>query len=54
MRSRAFVVLGILSTALVTGGWLLERGLGGGSTVSVIGPAIICSAGVRVELCGDR
>src|SRR5688500_1180112 len=27
MRSRAFVVLGVLSTALVTGGWLFERGL---------------------------
>ena len=33
MRSRAIVVLGVLSSALVTGGWLVERGFRGGSTV---------------------
>jgi len=34
MRSRAFVVLMVLSTALVTGGWLVSRGLDGASSVS--------------------
>jgi len=47
MRSRAFVVLGILSTALVTGGWLLERGLGGGSTVS--GPRLFDEVMTHIE-----
>ena len=39
MRSRAFVVLGVLSTALVTGGWFFERGLSGGGS-SVSGPRL--------------
>ena len=47
MRSRAFVVLGILSTALVTGGWLLERGLDGGSTVS--GPRLFDEVMTHIE-----
>jgi carboxyl-terminal processing protease len=47
MRSRAFVVLGILSTALVTGGWLLERGLDGGSTVS--GPKLFDEVMTHIE-----
>jgi carboxyl-terminal processing protease len=47
MRSRAFVVLGILSTALVTGGWLLERGLAGGSTVS--GPRLFDEVMTHIE-----
>src|SRR4029078_8353470 len=35
MRSRAFVVIGVLSTALVTGGWFFERGLDArGSSIS--------------------
>ena len=47
MRSRAFVVIGILSTALVTGGWLLERGLDGGSTVS--GPRLFDEVMTHIE-----
>ena len=47
MRSRAFVVLGILSTALVTGGWLLERGLDNGSTVS--GPRLFDEVMTHIE-----
>jgi carboxyl-terminal processing protease len=47
MRSRAFVVLGILSTALVTGGWLLERGLDGGSTIS--GPRLFDEVMTHIE-----
>jgi carboxyl-terminal processing protease len=47
MRSRAFVVLGVLSTALVTGGWLLERGLGGGSTVT--GPRLFDEVMTHIE-----
>src|SRR4030095_10313910 len=47
MRSRAFVVLGILSTALVTGGWLLERGLDGGSSVS--GPRLFDEGMTHIE-----
>jgi len=47
MRSRAFVVLGILSTALVTGGWLLERGLDGGSSVS--GPRLFDEVMTHIE-----
>ena len=50
MRSRAFVVLGILSTALVTGGWLLERGLDGGSTVSLLGFGLLGLAALRRKL----
>ena len=47
MRSRAFVVLGILSTALVTGGWLLERGLDNGTTVS--GPRLFDEVMTHIE-----
>jgi carboxyl-terminal processing protease len=47
MRSRAFVVLGILSTALVTGGWLLERGLDGGSSIS--GPRLFDEVMTHIE-----
>ena len=47
MRSRAFVVLGILSTALVTGGWLLERGLDSGTTVS--GPRLFDEVMTHIE-----
>ncbi len=47
MRSRAFVALGILSTALVTGGWLLERGLDGGSSVS--GPRLFDEVMTHIE-----
>ena len=44
MRSRAFVVIGVLSTALVTGGWFFERGLDGrGSSVS--GPRLFDEVG---------
>ena len=32
MRSRAIVVMAVLSAALVTGGWLVERGLAAGPT----------------------
>ena len=34
MRSRAAVVVGVLSAALVSGGWLLERGIGGGTSIA--------------------
>jgi carboxyl-terminal processing protease len=47
MRSRAFVVLGVLSTALVTGGWLLERGLEGNSSVS--GPRLFDEVMTHIE-----
>lgn len=47
MRSRAFVALGILSTALVTGGWLLERGLDGGSSIS--GPRLFDEVMTHIE-----
>ena len=47
MRSRAFVVLGILSTALVTGGWLLERGLETAKTVS--GPKLFDEVMTHIE-----
>ncbi len=47
MRSRAFVVLGILSTALVAGGWLVERGLDGGSSVS--GPRLFDEVMTHIE-----
>ena len=47
MRSRAFVVLGVLSTALVTGGWLFERGLDNGSSIS--GPRLLEEVITHVE-----
>src|SRR5215217_8563946 len=47
MRSRAFVVLGVLSTALVTGGWFFERGLDNGSTVS--GPRLFDEVMTHIE-----
>ena len=47
MRSRAFVVLGVLSTALVAGGWLVERGLDGGSPVS--GPRLFDEVMTHIE-----
>ena len=47
MRSRAFVVLGVLSTALVTGGWLFERGLDNGSTIS--GPRLFDEVMTHIE-----
>jgi len=47
MRSRAFVVLGVLSTALVTGGWLFARGLDGGSTIS--GPRLFDEVMTHIE-----
>jgi len=47
MRSRAFVVLGVLSTALVAGGWLVERGLDGGSSVS--GPRLFDEVMTHIE-----
>jgi carboxyl-terminal processing protease len=47
MRSRAFVVLGVLSTALVTGGWLFERGLDVSSGVS--GPKLFDEVMTHIE-----
>jgi carboxyl-terminal processing protease len=47
MRSRAFVVLGVLSTALVTGGWLFERGLDNGS--SITGPRLFDEVMTHIE-----
>ena len=47
MRSRAFVVLGVLSTALVTGGWLFERGLDVSPGVS--GPRLFDEVMTHVE-----
>jgi carboxyl-terminal processing protease len=48
MRSRAFVVIGVLSTALVTGGWFFERGLDGrGSSVS--GPRLFDEVMTHIE-----
>jgi carboxyl-terminal processing protease len=47
MRSRAFVVLGVLSTALVAGGWLVERGLDGGTSVS--GPRLFDEVMTHIE-----
>src|SRR5215204_1733733 len=47
MRSRAFVVLGVLSTALVTGGWFFERGLDNGS--SVTGPRLFDQVMTHIE-----
>jgi len=47
MRSRAFVVLGVLSTALVTGGWLFERGLDNGSTIT--GPRLFDEVMTHIE-----
>jgi carboxyl-terminal processing protease len=47
MRSRAFVVLMVLSTALVTGGWLVSRGLDGSSTVS--GPRLFDAVMTHIE-----
>jgi carboxyl-terminal processing protease len=47
MRSRAFVVLGVLSTALVTGGWFFERGLDGGS--SITGPRLFDEVMTHIE-----
>src|SRR5688500_11272488 len=47
MRSRAFVVLGVLSTALVTGGWLFGRGLDVTSTVS--GPKLFDEVMTHIE-----
>ena len=48
MRSRAFVVIGVLSTALVTGGWFFERGLDArGSSVS--GPRLFDDVMTHIE-----
>ena len=47
MRSRAFVVLMVLSTALVTGGWLVTKGLDGVSTVS--GPRLFDDVMTHIE-----
>jgi carboxyl-terminal processing protease len=47
MRSRAFVVLGVLSTSLVTGGWLFERGLDVSSGVS--GPKLFDEVMTHIE-----
>ena len=47
MRSRAFVVLGVLSTALVTGGWFFERGLDNGSGIS--GPRLFDEVMTHIE-----
>lgn len=47
MRSRAFVVLSVLSTALVTGGWLVARGLDGPSSVS--GPRLFDDVMTHIE-----
>ena len=47
MRSRAFVVLGVLSTALVTGGWLFEKGLDNGSTIT--GPRLFDEVMTHIE-----
>ena len=47
MRSRAFVVLGVLSTALVTGGWFFERGLDVSSGVS--GPRLFDEVMTHIE-----
>src|SRR5215203_4662404 len=47
MRSRAFVVLGVLSTALVTGGWFFERGLDNGSTIT--GPRLFDEVMTHIE-----
>lgn len=47
MRSRAFVVLMVLSTALVTGGWLVTKGLDGVSSVS--GPRLFDEVMTHIE-----
>ena len=47
MRSRAFIVLGVLSTSLVTGGWLFERGLDVSSGVS--GPRLFDEVMTHIE-----
>ena len=47
MRSRAIVVLGVLGSALVTGGWLMERGLRGRSGIS--GPRLFDEVITHVE-----
>ena len=47
MRSRAFVVLGVLSTSLVTGGWLFERGLDVSAGVS--GPRLFDEVMTHIE-----
>jgi carboxyl-terminal processing protease len=47
MRSRAFVVLMVLSTALVTGGWLVSRGLDGATSVS--GPRLFTEVMAHVQ-----
>ena len=47
MRSRAFVVLGVLSTSLVTGGWLFERGLDVSSGIS--GPRLFDEVMTHIE-----
>lgn len=47
MRSRAFVVLGVLSSALVTGGWFFERGLDRGSGIS--GPRLFDEVMTHIE-----
>src|SRR5688572_26605687 len=47
MRSRAFVVLMVLSTALVTGGWLVSRGLDSPSSVS--GPRLFDEVMTHIE-----
>jgi carboxyl-terminal processing protease len=48
MRSRAFVVLGVLSTALVTGGWLFAHGLDRGPG-SVSGPRLFDEVVTHIE-----
>ncbi|HEX6054007.1 MAG TPA: S41 family peptidase, partial [Gemmatimonadaceae bacterium] len=47
MRSRAFVVLMVLSTALVTGGWLVARGLDGATSVS--GPRLFTEVMAHIQ-----
>src|SRR5829696_1490947 len=37
MRSRAVLTAAVLSSALVSGGWLVERGLSGGGSVGGLG-----------------
>lgn len=48
MRSRAFVVLGVLSTALVTGGWLFAHGLDR-APGSVSGPRLFDEVMTHIE-----
>lgn len=47
MRSRAFVVLMVLSTALVTGGWFVARGLSGVTSTS--GPRLFTEVMSHIE-----